>query len=211
MSHRPRSGRAVGGASPVSGPGVSPGMSGSRVTTGPFGIKEERGTVGRDNPLHHRAPAGEAGRVPTPQLWDETPPPSWSQLRRRLRDDPEVRAVLLAELGRHPATAGRLTGLRPYRTPTPQPSHSTWFAGTWAPDGTDVLVKINITLRERFWMAAASAAATGLVPRVLASDTGLGGLDVAWLVLERLPLRLRPRVGRGRVGDRRGGAGGDVR
>ena len=170
-------------------------MSGSRVTTGPFGIKEERGTVGRDNPLHHRAPAGEAGRVPTPQLWDETPLPSWSQLRRRLRDDPEVRAVLLAELGRHPATAGRLTGLRPYRTPTPQPSHSTWFAGTWAPDGTDVLVKINITLRERFWMAAASAAATGLVPRVLASDTGLGGLDVAWLVLERLPCAYDPAWG----------------
>jgi hypothetical protein len=136
---------------------------GTRVTTGPFGIRRERGTVGRDNPLHHRAPAGEAGRVPTPQLWDETPLPSWSQLRRRLRDDPEVRAVLLAELGRHPATAGRLTGLRPYRTPTPQPSHSTWFAGTWTPDGTDVLVKINITPREQFWMAAASAAATGLV------------------------------------------------
>ena len=170
-------------------------MSGTRVTTGPFGIKEERGTGGRDNPLHHRAPAGEAGRVPTPQLWDETPPPSWSQLRRRLRDDPEVRAVLLAELGRHPATAGRLTGLRTYRTPTPQPSHSTWFAGTWAPDGTDVLVKINITLRERFWMAAASAAATGLVPRVLASDTGLGGLDVAWLVLERLPRTYDPAWG----------------
>jgi hypothetical protein len=168
---------------------------GTRVTTGPFGIRRERGTVGRDNPLHHRAPAGEAGRVPTPQLWDETPLPSWSQLRRRLRDDPEVRAVLLAELGRHPATAGRLTGLRPYRTPTPQPSHSTWFAGTWVPDGTDVLVKINVTPRERFWMAAASAATTGLVPRVLASDAGLGGLDVAWLVLERLPCGYDPAWG----------------
>ncbi|HZZ54256.1 MAG TPA: hypothetical protein VFE26_08230 [Trebonia sp.] len=133
--------------------------------------------------------------MPTPQLWDETPPPSWAQLRRRLREDPEVRAVLLAELGRHPATAGRLTGLRPYRTPTPQPSHSTWFAGTWGPDGTGVLVKINITFREQFWMAAASAATIGLVPRVLASDTGLGDLDVAWLILERLPYTYDPAWG----------------
>lgn len=133
--------------------------------------------------------------MPTPQLWDETPPPSWAQLRRRLRDDPEVRALLLAELGRHPATACRLAGLRPYRTPTPTPSHSTWFAGTWVPDGTSVLVKINITARERFWMAAASAATTGLVPRVLASDTSLGDLDVAWLVLERLPYVYDPAWG----------------
>ena len=146
--------------------------------------------------------------MPTPQLWDETPLPSWSQLRRRLRDDPEVRAVLLAELGRHPATAGRLTGLRPYRTPTPQPSHSTWFAGTWAPDGTDVLVKINITLRERFWMAAASAATTGLVPRALASDTSLGALDADWawvtgVVAEMAAIRAgqgRPTCGPGEVG-----------
>jgi hypothetical protein len=145
--------------------------------------------------LHHRAPAGEAGRVPTPQLWDETPPPSWAQLRRQLRDDPEVRAVLLAELGRHPATAGRLAGLRPYLAPTPTPSHSTWFAGTWGPNGTGVLVKINITFRERFWMAAASAATIGLVPRVLASDTSLGDLDVAWLILERLPYTYDPAWG----------------
>ena len=133
--------------------------------------------------------------MPTLQLWDETPLPSWSQLRRRLRDDPEVRALLLAELGRHPATAGRLAELRPYRAPTPTPSHSTWFAGTWTPDGTDVLVKINITFREQFWMAGASAATIGLVPRVLASDTSLGELDVAWLVLERLPYVYDPAWG----------------
>ena len=133
--------------------------------------------------------------MPTPQLWDETPQPSWAQLRRRLRDDPEVFAVLLAELSRHPATAGRLAGLRRYRPPTPTPSHSTWFAGTWVPDGTDVLVKINITVRERFWMAAASEATTGLVPRVLASDTSLGDLDIAWLILERLPYTYDPAWG----------------
>jgi hypothetical protein len=150
---------------------------------------------GGDNPLHHREPAGEAGRVPVLSLWDETPTPSWAQLRRRLRDDPEVRALLLAELSRHPATAGRLAGLRAYRTPTPHPSHSTWFEGSWVPDGIDVLVKINVTPRERFWMATASAATTGLVPRVLASDGALGDLDVAWLVLERLPYVYDPAWG----------------
>lgn len=145
------------------------------------------------NPLRRGAAAGEAGRVPVLPLWDESPPPPWAQLRRRLRDEPGVRSLLLAELGRHPATAGRLAGLQPYRTEPP--SHSTWFAGTWVPDGIDVLVKVNITGRERFWMAAASAAATGLVPRVLASDSALGDLDVAWLVLERLPCRFDPAWG----------------
>jgi hypothetical protein len=58
-----------------------------------------------------------------------------------------------------------------------------------------VLVKINVTPRERFWMATASAATTGLVPRVLASDGGLGDLDVAWLVLERLPYVYDPAWG----------------
>jgi len=67
--------------------------------------------------------------VPTPRLRDETPPPSWSRLRRRLRDGPGV------------------------------------------------LVKINVTARERFRMATASAATTGLVPRVRASDSGRGELD----------------------------------
>jgi hypothetical protein len=133
--------------------------------------------------------------MPNPELWHETLLPSWSQLRRRLRDEPGVRALLLAELGRHPATAGRLAGLRAYRTPTPHPSHSTWFEGNWVPDGMNVLVKINVTARERFWMAAASAATIGLVPRVLASDTSLGDLDVTWLILERLPYTYDPAWG----------------
>jgi hypothetical protein len=189
MSHPPRSGESGGRA------GREPWHGRDQGHHGPVRDKQERGTGGRDNPLHHREPAGEAGRVPVLSLWDETPPPSWSQLRRRLRDDPGVRALLLAELSRHPATAGRLAGLRAYRTPAPHPSHSTWFEGSWVPDGTDVLVKINITPRERFWMTAASAATTGLVPRVLASDGGLGDLDVGWLVLERLPYAYDPAWG----------------
>jgi len=131
--------------------------------------------------------------VPTPPLWDDSPTLPWSQLRRRLRDDPGVRSVLRAGLGRHPATAGRLSALRTYRPD--RPSDSTWFAGTWLPADVDVLVKINITPLEQFWMPAASGATTGVVPRVLASGGSLGGFDVRWLVLERLPYVYDPAWG----------------
>jgi hypothetical protein len=50
--------------------------------------------------LRCRAAAGEAGRVLVLPLWDESPLPQWPQLRRRLRDDPEVRSLLLAEIDR---------------------------------------------------------------------------------------------------------------
>jgi hypothetical protein len=123
--------------------------------------------------------------VPTLKVWDDAPRPPWSQLRRRLRDDPEVWSLLRTELGRHPATATGLTGLRPHRPV--RLSDSTWFTGTWVPGNTEVLVKINVTEREHFWMSAASRATTGVVAPVLASDTRLNELDVAWLVLERLP------------------------
>jgi len=61
-----------------------------------------------------------------------------------------------------------------------------------------VLVKLNTTQRELFWMSAASAASqsnANIVPRVLASDSTLGELDVAWLVLERLPYHHDPAWG----------------
>ena len=105
------------------------------------------------------------------------------QLRRRLRDDPGVWSLLERALGEHPATSGRLTGLRPRRPA--RPSFSTWLTGTWHPDGTDVLVKVNTTRRERFWMSAASQGAPGSVPHVFASDDALGPVAASWLVLER--------------------------
>ena len=128
-----------------------------------------------------------------PVLWDDSPLPWWSQLRRRLRDDPEVWSVLLVALRDHPQTSGRLSGLRPHRPENP--SDSTWFTGTWTPENTDVLVKINVTRYEQFWMTAASGSTSGIVPRVLASDTSLNGLDFAWLVLERLPYGYDPAWG----------------
>src|SRR3954454_5562643 len=68
------------------------------------------------------APAGQAGdarRVAALEVWDDSPVPWWSQLRRRLRDDPGVWSLLERALGEHPATSGRLTGLRPLRPARP--------------------------------------------------------------------------------------------
>lgn len=125
--------------------------------------------------------------MPAPDLWDDKPTLPWSQLGRRLRDDPGVRSALRAALDDHPATAGRLAGLREH-WPNPQhPSDSTWFTATWEPSGAEVFVKINVTPRERFWMTTVSAATTGIVPRVFASDASLAGTDISWLVIERIP------------------------
>ena len=126
-------------------------------------------------------------------VWDDSPLPWWSQLRRRLRDDPGVWSLLARALAEHPATSGRLAGLRPLRPA--RPSFSTWLTGTWHPDGTDVLVKVNATPRERFWMSAASRGAPGSVPPVFASDDALGPVDASWLVLERLPYTYDPGWG----------------
>jgi len=136
--------------------------------------------------------AGDARRVAALEVWDESAVPWWSQLRRRLRDDPGVWSLLERALGEHPATSGRLTGLRPLR---PARTFSTWLAGTWHPDGTDVLVKVNATRRERFWMSAASHEAPDIVPHVFASDDALGPVDASWLVLERLPYIHHPGWG----------------
>ena len=58
-----------------------------------------------------------------------------------------------------------------------------------------MLVKVNATRRERFWMSAASQGAPGSVPHVFASDDALGPVDASWLVLERLPYTHDPGWG----------------
>ena len=62
-----------------------------------------------------------------------------------------------------------------------------WFACTW--DGADALVKVNVTERERWWMATMSDGVPDAVAHVHASGTDLDGLDIRWLVLERLGVR----------------------
>ena len=91
--------------------------------------------------------------------------------------------MLEAALRAHPKTAGHVANLTEFK-PT-RPSYSTWFAGTWQPDGIEVLVKINVTAVERFWMTTVSEGTTGVVARVLATDdtsqnwAGSAGLDLA--------------------------------
>jgi hypothetical protein len=130
----------------------------------------------------------------TASVWDPAPLPAWSPVRRRLREDPEVLALLRDALRAHPRTAGHLEGLVEFKPA--RLSYSTWFAGTWQPDGVEVLVKLNVTAVERFWMTTVSGGTTGVVAPVLAADRALGDVDVPWLAMERLPYRWEPSWGK---------------
>jgi hypothetical protein len=130
----------------------------------------------------------------TVSVWDPAPLPAWSPVRRRLREDPEVLTALGDALRAHPQTAGHLEGLAEFKPA--RLSYSTWFAGTWQPDGVEVLVKLNVTAVERFWMTTVSAGTTGVVAPVLAADRALGDVDVPWLAMERLPHRWEPSWGK---------------
>lgn len=130
----------------------------------------------------------------TASVWDPAPLPAWSPVRRRLRDDPEVRAALAAALLADPQNAGHLADLADFAPA--RPSYSTWFSGTWQPGGAQVLVKLNVTAVERFWMTTVSNDSTGVVARVYATDGALGNADVPWLVMERLPYRWDPSWGK---------------
>src|SRR5207245_10909490 len=85
--------------------------------------------LNQEHPVLAGGQAGDARRVAALEVWDDSPVPWWSQLRRRLLDDPGVWSLLERALGEHPATSGRLTGLRPLRPA--RPSFSTWLTGTW--------------------------------------------------------------------------------
>jgi hypothetical protein len=113
-------------------------------------------------------------------IWSDEVPPPWHQLTRFLRDDDDVRALLADRL--LATGGGRLTDLA--RPAFIHRSDATWFTGVW--DGSDVVVKVNVTERERWWMSTISEHAPDAVAHVHASGTDLDGLDVCWLVLERL-------------------------
>jgi hypothetical protein len=134
-----------------------------------------------------------ADAVPALSPWDDSPTAPWSQLQRRLRDAPEVWVTLRDALREHPATKGHLTAIAPYYPE--RPSDSAWFTSTWQPGGAEVLVKVNVTRREHFWMTAASRSAPGVVPHVFAGGMQLGDVDAAWLVLKRIPYQHEPAWG----------------
>lgn len=65
--------------------------------------------------------------------------------------------------------------------------YATWAGGDAAP--RDVMVKMPVPPRERLWLQRLQDAddAEPVVPRLYAQGEALGGYDLAWVVMERLP------------------------
>jgi len=82
---------------------------------------------------------------------------------------------------------GRLTDLRWFRTDWQRGGALTGYC-TWTDDaGTprDAVVKMPVNPAERRWLVQLSA--DEVTPRVYAHGRELGGYDLAWVVMERLP------------------------
>jgi hypothetical protein len=95
---------------------------------------------------------------------------------------------LIAALGAEAPTAGRLIELQ--LEPRPEHTRSLFLTGTDSATGMPAFVKLNISPWELYWMRALGAHAPDLAPRVLASGEQLGGYELRWLVLEKVPYRL---------------------
>lgn len=101
---------------------------------------------------------------------------------------PALEPVLLS------ATAGRLTDVQWFRSDWQRGGGCTAFARYRDDAGAehDAVVKLPVGFNEYRWtlrLAAQNTTDTCPVPRVYASGLELGGYDLAWLVLERLPGR----------------------
>jgi len=105
--------------------------------------------------------------------------------------------VLLASCG------GRLSAVSWFRTDWQRGGALTGYATFKDDDDTDhaVVVKLPVPPRERSWMVRLQDAGD-VVPRVFAHGEALGGYDMAWVVMERLP--------HGPIGSAWGGAGFDL-
>ena len=82
----------------------------------------------------------------------------------------------------------QLEPIRWFRTDWQRGGASTGFS-TWTHEnGTteEVVVKFPVVLREIRWTRRMQDC-DGVVPKLLASGIGLGGYDLAWIVIERLP------------------------
>jgi len=98
----------------------------------------------------------------------------------------QLEPVLLAQCG------GRLSRVNWFRTDWQRGGALTGYA-TWSgDDGQDhaVVVKMPVPPREALWLGRLQSddgEATRVVPRVYARGEALGGYDLAWVVMERLP------------------------
>ncbi|MDP7008646.1 MAG: phosphotransferase [Phycisphaerales bacterium] len=82
----------------------------------------------------------------------------------------------------------QLTPIRWFRTDWQRSGAATGFS-TWThQDGREeeVVVKFPVVLRELRWTRRMQDC-DGIVPKLLTSGIGLGGYDLAWIVIERLP------------------------
>ena len=82
----------------------------------------------------------------------------------------------------------QLKPIRWFRTDWQRGGAATGFS-TWThEDGStdEVVVKFPVVLRELRWTRRMQDC-DGVVPKLLASGIGLGGYDLAWIVIERLP------------------------
>lgn len=131
-------------------------------------------------------------------LWDRNTA-GMVQMGRRLSTMPQALTRLEYLLQAEPALRGRLVEL----VSAPIASGSLFFTGRWrdtsgaggvsgSTEGTPVIVKLNCTPWDVFWVSALSVPGdpTALVPTVFASGEVLGGVSIRWLVLERLPHKL---------------------
>lgn len=106
------------------------------------------------------------------------PPPAGSSL------GPMLEPVLVG------VTGGRLSELQWFRSDWQRGGGCTAFAKYNCDDGRtrDAVVKVPVGFTEHRWsMALSSGAEPCPVARVFAGGTALGGYDLGWLIIERLP------------------------
>ncbi|MFI7066648.1 phosphotransferase [Kribbella sp. NPDC050124] len=62
-----------------------------------------------------------------------------------------------------------------------------YFTGRWAQLDVEVLLKVGVSETQRFWSEIVPERDPELAPRVLAIGDRLGGIELGWVLMERLP------------------------
>jgi hypothetical protein len=105
----------------------------------------------------------------------------------RVRRTAEVVAYLHG-LVRSEASLAELVGAVPEVIPWGM--SGMYFPGRWATSDVDVLLKVGVSQTQRFWSKVVPERAPGLAPQVFAVGDRLGGVELGWVVMERLPVGL---------------------